>query len=236
MLASKELISQFNNLLSSDSYFGLLVNISNEALNPLELMKSTSSDFASNLSSLTPHLDPKQPLYILLRRYPTSPRLVAVTYVPDTAHVRQKTLFASTRLTLIRELGSEHFRESIFATTAEELTPEGFKKHDAHSQLEAPLTEEEQSLGAVKRAEMEAGMGSGKKEIHLSKSFAMPVQEDALAAIGELGQGGGRVVVMLVSVKINLLLRPNWCNMPHHLTRVLTQRNRKLTPRPRASS
>lgn len=198
MLASKELVSQFNTLLSSDSYFGLLINISNETLNPLELLSSTSSDFASNLSSLTPHLDPKQPLYILLRRYPTSPRLVAVTYIPDTAHVRLKTLFASTRLTLTRELGSEHFRETIFATTAAELTPEGFRKHDAHTKLEAPLTEEEQSLGAVKRAEMEAGLGSGKKEIHLSKHFAMPVKQDALDAISELNNGG-RTVVMLVS-------------------------------------
>lgn len=46
---------------------------------------------------------------------------------------------------------------------------------------------------------MEAGFGSGKKEIHLSKHFAMPVKEDALAAITEVGQEGGRVAVMLVS-------------------------------------
>ena len=55
-------------------------------------------------------------------------------------------LFASTRLTLVRELGGEHFRESIFATTAEELSPKGFEKHDAHTALDAPLTEEERKL------------------------------------------------------------------------------------------
>ena len=123
---------------------------------------------------------------------------MAVTYVPDSAPVRQKMLFASTRLTLVRELGSEHFRETIFATTTAELTPEGFKKHDAHAGLEAPLTEEEESLGQVKRAEMEAGQGSGRREIHLSKSLAMPVGEDALGALEELGKGE-RGLVMLVS-------------------------------------
>lgn len=133
---------------------------------------------------------------------------MAVTYVPDSAPVRQKMLFASTRLTLVRELGSEHFRETIFATTAAELTPEGFEKHDKHAGLDAPLTEEEESLGRVKRAEMEAGQGSGRREIHLSKSLAMPVGEDALAALGELGKGE-RGLVMLVSYKPPLSSTPN---------------------------
>lgn len=122
-----------------------------------------------------------------------------MTYVPDAAPVRQKMLFASTRLTLVRELGSEHFRETIFATTAEELTPAGFEKHDAHSALAAPLTEEERTLGDVKRAEQEAGGGTGTREIHLSKSLAMPVAEDALAALKALGdEGSGTGLVMLV--------------------------------------
>ena len=123
-----------------------------------------------------------------------------MTYVPDAAPVRQKMLFASTRLTLVRELGGEHFRETIFATTAEELSGRGFEKHDKHSKLEAPLTEEERSLGEVKRAEMEAGSGTGTREIHLSKSLAMPVGESALEALKQLGEDGGRVLVMLVSL------------------------------------
>jgi len=125
---------------------------------------------------------------------------VAATYVPDAAPVRQKMLFASTRLTLVRELGSEHFRETIFATTPGELTASGFAKHDAHSKIDAPLTEEEQSLGEVKKAEMEAGQGSAMREIHLSKSLAMPVEEAALGAIKEMRAEGGRVLVMLASV------------------------------------
>ena len=122
---------------------------------------------------------------------------MAVTYVPDTAPVRQKMLFASTRLTLVRELGSEHFRETFFATTAEELTPAGFEKHDAHSALEAPLTEEERSLGEVRRAEQEAGMGTGTREIHLSKHMSTLVAEPALEALKGLA-AEQRSLVMLV--------------------------------------
>lgn len=107
-------------------------------------------------------------------------------------------LFAATRLTLTRELGLEHFRESIFFTAADEFSENGFKKHDAHTKLEAPLTEEERTLGEVKRAEQEAGSGTGTREIHLSKSLAMPISEEALQAMKEMGEGSSRAVVMLV--------------------------------------
>lgn len=166
---------------------------------PIKTLPSNSSSFASNLSALQSHLQPNVALYIILRRYDDVPQLVAITYVPDSAPVRQKMLFASTRLTLVRELGSEHFRETIFANSTDDLTESGFKKHDAHTQMAAPLTEEEQVLGDVKRAEQEAGSGTGTREIHLSKSFAMPMAEDAIAALKELGHDGNRVMVMLVS-------------------------------------
>ncbi|KAH0598429.1 hypothetical protein MHUMG1_03727 [Metarhizium humberi] len=198
--ASQELQAEFNSLLSSPSTFGLIVGIEKESLVPLTTLPSQGPSFLENLGSLQSHLEPNVPLYILLRRYDDIPRLTAISYVPDTAHVRQKMLFASTRLTLVRELGSEHFRETIFVTTADELSESGFKKHDAHTQLAAPLTEEERTLGEVKRAEQEAGSGTGTREIHLSKSFAMPVAEDAVAALKDLGQDDGRVVAML---KIN---------------------------------
>lgn len=206
--ASQELTSQFNDLLSSDTHFGLIATIEKESLVPINLLTASSpgASFADNVDALLrPVLTDSDPLYILLKRYDTVPKLTAVTYVPDTAKVRQKMLFASTRLTLVRELGREHFRETIFATTKEELTPEGFLKHDKHEKLEAPLTEEERSLQGVKNAEAEEGSrGTGTREIHLSQTMQMPVQEDALASLKELGAEGGKNLVMLVSSKILL--------------------------------
>ncbi|KAI0377149.1 actin depolymerizing protein [Hypomontagnella monticulosa] len=197
--ASQELVSQFNKLLSDSSLFGLLVTITSESLTPLTTLSrtSSSSDFATDLKQLTDYIKPDEALYILLRRYESAPYLIAVTYVPDTAKVRQKMLFASTRLTLVRELGSEHFRETMFATMANELSADGFDKHDRHNELDAPLTEEERTLGEVKRAEAEAGAGTGVREIHLSKTMNMPVATDALVALSALGHGEGGSLVML---------------------------------------
>lgn len=159
---------------------------------------SSASSFGDGLARLQTHLKPNVALYIIIRRFDTAPKFVAITYVPDSAPVRQKMLFAATRLTLVRELGTEHFRETIFLTTADEVSEAGFKKHDAHTRAEAPLTEEEKALGEVKKAEQEAGSGTGTKEIHLSKSMAMPVAEDAIAAMKDVGSGR-RTVTMLVS-------------------------------------
>ncbi|KAF3059669.1 Twinfilin [Daldinia childiae] len=200
--ASQELVTQFNKFLGDSSQFGLLVTITGESLTPsITLPRSSpSSSFDADLPKLSSYIKPDEPLYVILRRYDTAPYLIAVTYVPDTAKVRQKMLFAATRLTLVRELGSDHFRETIFATMAEELSAEGFKKHDRHNQLEAPLTEEERTLGEVKRAEAEAGAGTGVREIHLSKTMNMPVATDALVALSALGREEGTGLVML---KIN---------------------------------
>ncbi|KAL1900809.1 Twinfilin-1 [Ceratocystis pirilliformis] len=197
--ASQELFSQFKELQSSDSYFGLLVTITNEKLEPIRLLERTSPDFTANLSTLEPHLSDNEALYVILKRYDSNPVFFAVTFVPDLAKVRQKTLFASTRLTLVRELGSEHFRDTLLANAKEELSAAGFAKQDAHAAIEAPLTEEEQSLQAVKRAEQEISRGTGRQEIHLGKSLDMPFNDEALEALNQLGSGS----LDMVSLKIN---------------------------------
>lgn len=172
---------------------------------PVKLLTPSSpASFDDNVSSLlVPALTDTDPLYILLKRYDTVPKFIAVSYVPDTAKVRQKMLFASTRLTLVRELGREHFRETIFATAKEELTPAGFARHDKHEQLEAPLTEGERSLQGVKDAEAQEGSrGTGTREMHMGQKMSMAVHEDALASLKELGSEGGKNLVMLVSAVV----------------------------------
>lgn len=99
----------------------------------------------------------------------------------------------------MRELGIERFRETIFATTKEELTKEGFEKHDKHVKLEAPLTEEEQSLGDVKRKEAEEGRGMNERKSHVSSGVSMPVSDEALQALKGLANEGGDNLVQLVS-------------------------------------
>ncbi|MCJ1334515.1 Twinfilin-1 [Thelotrema lepadinum] len=198
--ASRELNDAFNSLVSSPTAErGLLVGIEKESLVPKETIRLSSTDFFDDLNALDTLLHEDQAAYIILRRYQNAPDgFVAVTYVPDKAKVRQKMLFASTRLTLVRELGAERFRETLFATTKNELTPEGWRKHDKHGELQAPLTEEEQTLQGVKAAEAEASMGTTSRSSHVSGSLSLPMSDAARQALKDLLTGNDNLVQLKI--------------------------------------
>ncbi|KAF2187499.1 twinfilin-1 [Zopfia rhizophila CBS 207.26] len=199
--ASQELQQAFQSLTASPSQRGLLATITDERIVPGSTIPSSTSSFLSDLSNLTPHIKPNEALYILLRRSDdlSSPdkSLVAVTYVPNSAPVRQKMLFASTRLTLVRELGSEHFAESIFCTEAEEVTAEGWEKHIAHGAAENPLTQEERDLEGIKEAEALESRGTQGKGLAQGGRIAIRVDSDIASALQNLGQGTAPNLVQL---------------------------------------
>ena len=175
-----------------------MVGIEKESLVPLDSISLSSTEFFDDLHALDRLLKEDAAAYIILRRYQNAPDgFVAVTYVPDRANVRQKMLFASTRLTLVRELGAERFRETLFATTKEELTAEGWRKHDKHGELKAPLTEEEQTLQGVNEAEAEASMGTTSRSSHVSGSLSFPISDGARQALVALPSGNDNLVQLV---------------------------------------
>jgi twinfilin-like protein len=224
--ASKELQDAFNNLVSSSSQRGLLATIKNETLVPLETLQA-NGDFRSDLSGLSQHLSKDEARYILLKQDGSAADgYVAVTYVPDTANVRQKMLFASTRLTLVRELGVERFRETVFCTTADELTPEGWDRHEKHNRLDAPLTEEEAGLKHIKETEALESGGTGGKSLP-SAGIALNLGDEVSNALESLKDSREGSLVMIVS-----LLYDAFC-VEKTLTTVAENRrtHRDATPR-----
>lgn len=198
--ASQELKSALGSLITSTSQRGLVATIQNEAIVPAGTVPA-SSTFASDLSALQPHLQPNAALYILLRRadslLSSDKSLVAVTYVPNAAPVRQKMLFASTRLTLVRELGGEHFAESVFTTEAAELTSEGWEKHVKHEEQANPLTAEEQSLQDIKDAEALESRGTRGQGLAQAGNLALRSEPGVSDALKALAQGTGDNFVQL---------------------------------------
>jgi twinfilin-like protein len=106
-------------------------------------------------------------------------------------------LFASTRLTLVRELGGEHFAESVFTTEASELTAKGWEKHIAHTEGENPLTAEEQSLQDIKDAEALESRGTKPQGLAQGGRIAIRADESIAGALRQLGQGGTDNLVQL---------------------------------------
>ncbi|KAE8349982.1 hypothetical protein BDV28DRAFT_50253 [Aspergillus coremiiformis] len=210
---SSELHDAFSNFASDSSIFCLPVNITAESLTPLSPIRFSSPDaFYPSLSQLSSVLQPKTPIYLLLRRPESgSSSLIALTYIPSNAPVRAKTLFASTRATLVRELGSEKFASTIFATEEDEIVGEdAWRERDAEKngsskarfQREELMGEKERALEAVRRAEEEARSGTPGRDIGIGGSFArknggigapssmaMPVDEEAKNALGSMQPG-----------------------------------------------
>lgn len=185
--ASQELTEAFNNFVSDDSQRALLAGIEKEKLTPTTTIACQASDFKSDLSQLAPHITPNAASYILLKVDPTAADgFIAITYVPNTAPVRQKMLFASTRLTLVRELGIERFRQTLFATEASELTAQGWSKHEQHEALQAPLTDEEAGLAGVKEAEAQESQGTSARRGHVTSRVNVPTGEGVLEALASL--------------------------------------------------
>ncbi|EPS38210.1 hypothetical protein H072_7975 [Dactylellina haptotyla CBS 200.50] len=220
--ASDDLTNQFNNLVNSTTLRGLIAGISQEALVPVTTVPRQGT-FEQDLAQLDGLLKDNEPAYIILRRLDTGPApFVCITYVPDTAHVRNKMLFASTRNTFTRELGTERFSESIFATTKAEVTAEGFKKHDAHVAKAAPLTEEEAALKDVKEAEAEASRGTTARASHVSSGVAFPVNDEALDALRRLPSSPNGLVQLMINLTTETIeLADESVSTVHGLTSII---------------
>lgn len=205
--ASPALHTHFHTFLSSPNLFALIITIDSERLEPLNTIPfpfpSSDSTLQTSLSTLTPHLSPTTPLYILLRPSPapSTDTFTAITYIPDAAPVRSKTLFASTRQTLTRELGQDKFSQHVFATEAKDLSAEGWEKWERHEGGEKPLTREEEALGEVKRKEGEEGRGMQERRAHVQHGGGMKVVlgervREEMKGLAR-AEGEGRVVMLV---------------------------------------
>lgn len=178
---SPELHEAFTTFTSDSSLFCLPVTITSESLTPLKSIRypSSHSGLFNSIHTLSDIVTPTTPLYLLLRRAPSTSELLAITYIPSRAPVRQKTLFASTRATLVRDLGSEKFAETIFLTEREEvLDPAQWDERSGSAAKGASaqnasdpgvdiglLSMEERELQAVKRAEEEERHGTRGRDL-----------------------------------------------------------------------
>ncbi|KAJ5256942.1 Actin-binding cofilin/tropomyosin type [Penicillium angulare] len=208
---SSELQDAFTRFSSDSSLFCLPVTIVSESLTaqePIPFSGSSTSpeDFFTSLPQLSSVLQPKTPIYLLLRRpINASSTLVALTYIPSNAPVRPKMLFASTRSSLVRELGTEKFATTVFATEEDEiLGRDAWRERDGELaggvRREDLMGEKERELEAVRRAEAEARSGTPQRDIGIGGTFgpgsgsgmkiSMPVDEAAKTALKELQDGG----------------------------------------------
>ncbi|KAK6464060.1 Twinfilin A [Scheffersomyces coipomensis] len=127
--ASSDLLDAFKTLQSES----LIIKISsdNTELIPDQKFKGSKSDSLSDhFNDINSHVSNEypQPSYILVPAGETD-NFIFVSFIPDTAPIRQKMLYASTKNTLINALGSNKFsKNNTFAwTDLDELTHDHYK-------------------------------------------------------------------------------------------------------------
>ncbi|KAJ3236686.1 Twinfilin-1 [Chytriomyces hyalinus] len=183
---SASLIDKFKSS-EADKIRSLRIVIDGEFLVDSDFTLETE-DFDADFEQLGRLFDTdKQPAFVAVK---VENGWTLIQYVPDNAHIREKMLYASSRATLIRELGAEKFTDSIFATTKAECSLAGYRAHLAHKAAEAPRTEKEIEHALQMQTETGADIGmSTRKEIAGGVGFefdALAVEAMEKLRIGDL--------------------------------------------------
>ncbi|KAI8823616.1 uncharacterized protein EV422DRAFT_611920 [Fimicolochytrium jonesii] len=197
-----ELLSAFGKALQSADQRALKVIIDRENATVAEELP-TQGSWEDDLSKVNAWFEPAEPAFVLFRLDSKTPagsyEWILLQYVPDHAKVRDKMLYASTKATLLKELGDANFVDSLYGTLPAELSLEGYRKHVLHKDAEAPLTEREIEMQAVKAAEYSAEIGTTTRRSH-AQGVSFAFADEARKSLSDLASGSVNIVVLAVNV------------------------------------
>ncbi|KAK0228061.1 actin depolymerizing protein [Armillaria fumosa] len=196
---SQDLSAQFSTAVESKDIRFIKVSIDNELLIH-DLSVPVQGTLAEDLAKLQ---DPEiisddVPAYILVRLDEPPTQWLVIDYVPEGTKIRNKMLYASSRGSLTRSLGSSVFTDSIFATSKEDLTAEAYAAHRRHVTAPQPLSTREQEIADARAAEREAGTHSYRPKVNpIGHGVGLKWTDQVEDAIKTLGQGEDSGLVLL---------------------------------------
>ncbi|KAK0183916.1 actin depolymerizing protein [Armillaria mellea] len=196
---SQDLSAQFSTAVESKDIRFIKVSIDNELL-VHDLSVPVQGTLAEDLAKLQ---DPQiisddVPAYILVRLDEPPTQWLVIDYVPEGTKIRNKMLYASSRGSLTRSLGSSVFTDSIFATSKEDLTAEAYAAHRRHVTAPQPLSTREQEIADARAAEREAGTHSYRPKVNpIGHGAGLKWTDQVEDAIKTLGQGEDSGLVLL---------------------------------------
>ncbi|MDP2437060.1 MAG: twinfilin-like domain-containing protein [archaeon] len=181
------------------------VSIVDELMVPTMRIAKRGTDGA-DFQGLAEHVVAKQPCYFLLKiadAVTGNDQWVFIVYAPDNSAIKDRMLYASSRETCKKSLGSGYFSEDFHVTDASELKWEEFQSHKQGKYVEAPLTATEVEMRLEKHAEIHHGHAH--EYVH---SVKFPVSQEAFAQLQSMTSSPHKVVFMHVDpVKETIELR-----------------------------
>jgi twinfilin-like protein len=140
---------------------------------------------------VTPLVEENQPCYLLYRldsKNSSGYEWLFVSWSPDTAPIRQKMLYASTKATLKQEFGTSQIKEELHGTVLNDITLNGYQKYKKAAVAPAPLTIREEELQEIRRTEVHTDINVDSKQQTLT-GVAFPITESAKQAICDMARG-----------------------------------------------
>lgn len=182
-----ELIETFKKYIDEE-YRSLIIRVVEEQLVPGKLVKGTQS-LEADWEIIQSELSEKEPAFVVVNKDQKGEHLF-VSFTPDYAPVRSKMIYASSKNSLLRELGLEFFKPIIFINDIEEISSAGWNSHMAHENLDNPLTNEEESLQRVKDFErLNVGTERRQKLANDTSTFMFHVDEVLKNKLGSISNG-----------------------------------------------
>ncbi|XP_030371347.1 twinfilin [Scaptodrosophila lebanonensis] len=140
---------------------------------------------------ISPLIEENVPCYILYRldtKIPLGYAWLLLSWIPDTATTRQKMVYASTKATLKNEFGTAYISEELHATSRDETSLEGYKKHKRDFAAPAPLTTREEELAELRKTEVHTEISTETRHQTLG-GISCPLTDAAIAAVQDLLRG-----------------------------------------------
>ncbi|KAF7359293.1 Protein tyrosine kinase [Mycena sanguinolenta] len=177
---SRDLSAEFSRCTAADRSY-LHLNFQESLVHDLSLpiRGSLQEDFAQ----LDDIIQEDTPTYLLAKLDDPPTEWLVIYYSPDSARVRDKMLYASSR-TALKSLGSSLFSDSMFATSKADLTPE--------ARWPTFALRGRQAGGSVYQ-------GSRARNTHMGNTVGMPWAADLEDAVKGLSEGDDSVLVVAVS-------------------------------------
>jgi len=190
-----DLATLFANANTTEDFRFIKVSIRNETL-VHDLTVPVGGQFEDDLNQIQilGVLEDAVPAYILAKLAPSD--WILVCYVPDSATVRDKMVYASTRGSLTKSLGSTLFTDTIFASSRADLTPEAYIAHKRHLTAPKPLSSREQDIADIRSAEYN---GSRTRANHVGTGVELQWTQEVEEAIKHL-TAGERCAVVVVTI------------------------------------
>lgn len=187
----------YTSFISDSTLLALPLILKNNALQSLPPIRSKAmnASFQNDLSLLDDTIEPKTPLYLLLRHHNA---ISAITFVPYRAHEDRRKQYLHYRHELLKSLGEENFEASLICKEVGEITDvRSWVERDGHRSGDGREEHTDPYKSSNEKCEGAKDVGYKKNKCRLcDRRMKNKITNEALEALKKLQTAGDCVQIV----------------------------------------